>query len=143
MNIKKGWAKGGEIHEMIVDLVEMVFGTMDIETIRDYREDGFIYDLYIPTNDSPIEVGTNKINKLNYLFNNKDQFFVVPLGESESFVCDWLATGKKQNGWKFPYYLVYGWKKLKIISISKDKLPGHKRAADWMATSYTPRPLTW
>lgn len=125
-----GFNLGGEIHEMMIDLIEMVFGTMNIETIRDFKEGKFIYDIYIPEYDIPIEIGSNKERKLNYLFENKKQFFLVPLGSKKSFTSDWLIRGKK--GQSFKYYLVYEQKRLKIISISKYKLPGHKIATDWL-----------
>jgi len=123
-----GFSLGNEAHEMMIDLIEMVFGFMNIETIRGFKEGKFIYDLYIPKADAPIEIGANKEQKLNYLFKNKKQFFLIPLGSRKMFSSDWLANGK--DGWK--YYLVYGWEKLKIISMSKLRLPGHKRAAEWI-----------
>jgi len=123
----KGWAEGNQAHEAMVDLVQMycsmsLFKDADIEFIQGYEEDEYIYDLYIPKYDLPIEIGANKEAKLNYLLNNKRIFCLVLLDGRVSYRLDWLNSGNINK--PVPKVMWHRYKCLEMIFITRHDIPG-------------------
>jgi len=132
----EGFSKGDELHEIMVDCVQMYFEMIifkgeDIKLESDYHDGEYIYDLYIPRYDIPIEIGSNRESKLDYLLKNKRMFCLVLLERRVSCHFDWLARGrgdpKTQKIIKpIPRVMVHNYKSLKMIFVTRHKIPGFK-----------------
>lgn len=99
--------------------------------LEEHQEGKYVYDLYIQRDDLPIEVGKSKIEKLENLIKKKRLVCVVPYlnifpGGAKGlpgYLCDWLRG--------HAYCLIFNYKDLTFIFISKYKLPEMKRFVEW------------
>lgn len=96
----------------------------EYEIEEEYQEGKYVYDLYIPKIDLPIEIGANKETKLNDLLKRKKIICLVLLEDRKSFSFDWISRTSSKNGRK--KIMVFNWKSIKLIFITRYNLPNFK-----------------
>ena len=134
---KLGWAIGGEVHEMTVDAIEIVFGAWGFDMKKQHQEGNYIYDLYIPNLDIPIEIGGNREDKLWWLLENKRMFGLVLNGNGDRGTIHWLIThpiGRPPQKYKIFNLTKSGG--LKFALVTKEDIPGFKVAEEWMSLNF-------
>jgi Tat protein secretion system quality control protein TatD with DNase activity len=129
---KFGWGVGKQIHETMIDCVELLFSIQyKTKVLRNFHENGYIYDLYAPKYDMPIEIYSNRIEKLDNLLEKKEKICLIG-----NMGLDWNLQGRSMLDWisrtANKYCVPYSYKnRFKIIFVSKHKLKGYKHFAEW------------